>query len=67
MSQKLSVNDFKYVEGISECNECNEDFTKSYNDESDIGYFLGIDLILDLHKIHNNLPFQLERMKIEKS
>ena len=30
MSQKLSVNDCKWVEAIS---EFNEDFLKSYNDE----------------------------------
>ena len=36
MSQKLPVNDFKWVEDIS---EFNEDFIKSYNDESDEGYF----------------------------
>ena len=37
LSQKLPVNDFKWVEDIS---EFNEDFIKSYNDESDKEYFL---------------------------
>ena len=32
MSQKLSVNDLKWVEDSS---ELNEDFIKSYNDKSD--------------------------------
>ena len=37
MSQKLSVNDFKWVE---ETCQFNEDFIKSYNDDSDEGIFL---------------------------
>ena len=37
MSQKLSVNDFKWVE---ETSQFNEDFIKSYNDDSDEGIFL---------------------------
>ena len=37
MSQKLSVNDLKWVEDIL---ELNEDFIKSYNDESDEDIFL---------------------------
>ena len=40
MSQKLLVNDSKQVEDIS---EFNEDFMKSYNKESDEGYFLEFD------------------------
>ena len=40
MSQKLLVNDSKQVEDIS---EFNEDFMKSYNEESDEGYFLEFD------------------------
>ena len=35
--QKLLVNDFEWVEDTS---QFNEDFMKSYNEESDIGYFL---------------------------
>ena len=41
MSQKLSVNDFKWVE---ETSEFNKDFKKSCNDESDEEYFLEVDL-----------------------
>ena len=37
LSQKLSVNDFKQVEDIS---EFDENFIKIYNEESDKGYFL---------------------------
>ena len=37
MPQKLLVNDFKWVENMS---EFNEDFIKSNNDDSDEGSFL---------------------------
>ena len=37
ISRKLYVNDFKWVEYIS---DFNEDFIKSYGDECDEGYFL---------------------------
>ena len=37
MSQKLPVNGFKCVEGTS---QSNTDFMKSYNEESDEGYFI---------------------------
>ena len=64
MSQKLSVNDFKWVEDTS---EFNEDFIKSYNAESDEGYFLKVDVKYpeNLHNLHNDLPLLPERMKIE--
>ena len=39
ISQKLPVNNFKWIEDTS---KFNEDFTKSYNEESDEGYFLKI-------------------------
>ena len=43
-------------------------FIKNYNDDSDIEYFLEVDVqyVEKLHKLHNNLSFFLERMKIEK-
>ena len=40
MSQKLLLNNIKWVDDIS---KFNEDFIKSYNDESDEGYFLEVD------------------------
>ena len=61
MSQKLAVNDFKWVEDISEFDEI---FIKSYNEESDEGYFLEVDFQY-LENLHN-LPFLPERMKMEK-
>ena len=41
MIQKLSVNDFKWVEKLS---KFNERFIKSYNENSDIGYFFELDV-----------------------
>ena len=66
MSQKLPVNGFKWVEDIS---EFNEDFVKSYNDDSEKGYFLEIDVQYPkkLHDLHSDLPFLFERMKTEKN
>ena len=65
MSHKLPVADVKWDEDVS---EYNEDFIKSYNDESDEGYFLKGDVQYseNLHNFHNNLLFLSERMKIEK-
>ena len=47
----------------------NEDFMKSYNEESEV-YFLEVDIKYreELHVLHNDLPFLSERMeKSEKS
>ena len=46
----------------------NEDFTKNYNEESDEGYFLEVDVqyLEKLHDLRNDLLFLSERMKIEK-
>ena len=65
MSQKLPVNDFKWVEHIS---EFNEDFIKSYNGDNDEGYFFEVDVQYpkNVHNLYNDLPFFPERMKIEK-
>ena len=65
MSQKFPVNDSKWVEDIF---KFNKDFIKSYNDESDDGCFLEVDVQYskNLHNFHNDLSFLPERMKIEK-
>ena len=41
---------------------------KNYNEESDEGYFLKVDVqyLEKLHEFHNDLPFLPERIKIEK-
>ena len=67
MSQKLPVNGFKWVKYLSECNSIkfNEIFIRNYNENSDKGYFLEVDVdypkkLIDFHK---DLPFLPEREK----
>ena len=61
--QKLSVNNFEWMEDTS---QFNEDFIKNCNEESDKGYFFEIDVqyAKNLHELHNDLSFLPERMKI---
>ena len=63
MSQKLSLNNFEWFKDIS---QFNEDFIKSYYEESDEGYFLGVDVQYPekLQELQNDLLFLPERMKI---
>ena len=65
MSQKLPVNGFKWVEKLS---KFNERFIKSYNENSDIGYFLEVDVEYPkkLFNLQKDLPFLPERRKLEK-
>ena len=65
MSQKLPLNNFQW---IKDNYQFNEDLIKNYNEESDEGYFLEVDLqyLEKLHELHNDLLFLTERMKIEK-
>ena len=65
MSQKLPVNGFKWIEDVS---ETDEDFIKSYDENSNSGYFLKVDIEYpkNLHDLHSDLPFLPERMKINK-
>ena len=46
----------------------NEKFIKRYNENSNKGYILEVDVEYpkDLHDLHNDLPFLQERMKIIK-
>ena len=59
------VNKFEWIEDTS---QFNEDFIKKYNEESDQGYFLQVDIqyLEKLHEFHNDLPFLPERMRIKK-
>ena len=41
MSQKFPVNNFEWIKDTC---QFNEDFIKNYNEESDEGYFLEIDV-----------------------
>ena len=62
MSQKLPINDFKWVNDVS---RLNERFIKNYNKNSDIGYFLDLDVGYpkELFSSHKDLPFLPERKK----
>ena len=55
MSQKHPVNDFEWIKDTF---QCNEDFIKNYNEESDKRYFLelGVQYLEKLQKLHNDLP-----------
>ena len=65
MSQKLTVNNFEWIKDNS---QFNEDFIKNYNEESDEGYFLEVDVQYPekLHEFHRNSLFLHERMKTKK-
>ena len=54
MLQKLPVNNFEQIKDTS---KFNEDFIRSYNEESDEGYFLKVDAQYreKLHVLHNDL------------
>ena len=65
MSQKLSVNGFKWVKNTS---KIDEEFMKKYDEDSDKGYILEVDIKYPrkLHDLHSDLPFLPKRMKIDK-
>ena len=65
MQQKLPENNFDWIDNTS---QFNEDFMKNYNEESDEGYILKVDVQYSekLHKQHNNLRYLPEIMKTEK-
>ena len=67
MSQKLSVNGFKWLDS-DKINEINEEFIKNYNENDNKGYILEVDVkyLKRLHKLHSDLPFLPERMEINK-
>ena len=67
MSEKLPINGFKWVNDIS---GINEKFVKSYDKKnSDKGHILEVDVDYPskLHKLHSDMPFLPERMKINKT
>ena len=65
MSQKLPVNNFKWVEDTS---KINEQFIKNYNENNKKGYILEVDVKYPkkLHDSHSDLPFLPKRIKIDK-
>ena len=66
MSQKPPINGSKWVEHLS---EFNESFMKNYDENSDRGYFLEVDVEQPkiLFNSHKYLPFLAERKKNRKS
>ena len=69
MSQELRVNRFKWVEKLSKFNDI---FIKNYNENSDIGYFLKVDIDYSeklfngiVFNLHKDLPFLPERKKVK--
>ena len=64
MSQKLPVNDFKWVGDIS---GFNESFIKSYNEENNEGYFLKVDIqyLENFRNLHDR-HFNLKELKLKK-
>ena len=65
MSKKLPVNGFKWENDLS---KFNENFIKNYNENSDVGYFLEVDIEYpkQLWSSHKDLPFLPEGRKLEK-
>ena len=65
MSQKLPVNGFEWVEELS---QFQEDFLKIYDENSNKGYFLEVNVEhpKNLHNLHSDLSFLPERKKIKK-
>ena len=58
MSQKLPANDFKWVKQ-EELSKFNEDFIKDYDENSNKGYFLEVDIDYpkELFNLHKDLPW----------
>ena len=65
MSRKLPVNGFKWENDLS---RFNGNFIKNYNENSDVGYFLEVDIEnpKQLWSSHKDLPLLPERKKLEK-
>ena len=64
MSQKLPVNGFEWVEELS---QFNKDFMKNYDEDSNKGHFLEVDVEYPKNlNFHGDLPFLPERNKIKK-
>ena len=59
MSQRSPLGGFKWVE---ETSQFNDDFIKSYNDDSDKGHFLKVQVLYpeNMHNLHNDLHFLAE-------
>ena len=67
MSEKLPVDGFKWLEK-DDISKFTEEFIKNYDENSDKGYVLEVDVEYpeNFHKLHSDLPFLPERIKISK-
>ena len=65
MFKKLPVDGFEWVEDLS---TIDEDFIKNYDENSNKGYFIEVDIDYpkELHNKHSDLPFWPERMEVNK-
>ena len=68
MSQKLPVDDFKWKKHML---KFNEEFIKNYDEDSDKGYILEVDVEYPKHLLlenisHYDLPFSPQKIKINK-
>ena len=66
MPQKLPLNGFMWYNNY--LSDFSEDFIKNYNENSDVRYFLAVDVEYPkkLLSSHKDLPFLTERKKIQK-
>ena len=62
MSQKLKTFDFEWVKDNSQFNKV---FIKNYNEKSEVGYILEVDVKYPekIYELHGDLPFLPERKK----
>ena len=67
MCKTLPVSDFKWIE-TNDLSTFNENFIKNYDENSDTGYILEVDVEYpkELHNKHKDLSFLPERTKINK-
>ena len=65
MSQKLTLNGFKWINDVT---KIDEEFIRNYNEDNDKGYIYEVDVQYPkkLHDLHSDLPFLPERMEIDK-
>ena len=65
MGYGTKVDSFKWVKDVL---KIGKNFIKNYDENSDIGYFLKVDIeyLKELNDLHSDLPVLPERMKINK-